>query len=150
MKQETDRAAQIQSILKISDRIYRGLQPGLPPDWLSSDLTIAQLRVLLVLHTEGALRMSALASILSVALSTATGITDKLVSKGLVSRHADEQDRRLVIIELSETGRRIVNGIWESGRAQIQRLLEGLSDEQLPRAEELARMLLQNFESKKK
>ena len=143
------REEQVQTILGISDRIYRALQPSLPPDWLSSDLTVAQLRVLLVLHTEGALKMSTLASNLKVALSTATGITDKLVSKGLVFRHTDEQDRRLVIVELSDSGRHIVNGIWESGRAQIQRLLEGLNQYQLRQAGEFVRMLLENFENNK-
>jgi predicted RND superfamily exporter protein len=41
--------------------------------------------------------MGAIASATGVALSTATGIVDHLVKKGLVLRDADPQDRRLVM-----------------------------------------------------
>ena len=89
-----DKDGLTQYILRLSEEIYNELTPGVPPEWLSSDLTVAQLRVLLVLHTDGPGRMSSIASVIGVALSTATGIVDNLVRKGLVLRDADPQDRR--------------------------------------------------------
>jgi DNA-binding MarR family transcriptional regulator len=118
--------------------------PNIPAEWLSSDLTVAQLRVLLVLHAEGPSRMSSIASGLDIAHSTATGIVDNLVKKGLVAREADTQDRRLVICELSAAGQELINRLWVSGQFQMEKLLDGLTLEQLEEAVEVAQMLFDN------
>ncbi len=131
-------------ILKLAESIYLSLGPALPLEWLSSDLTVAQLRVMLVLFSGGPNRMSAIASSLGIALSTATGIVDKLVKKGLVVRGAASDDRRLVICELSPQGRELVSNLWQLSRFQFERLLDGLSVEQLGKAARVAEMLLAN------
>ena len=134
----------VQHILKMAEDIYHVLTPNIPTEWLSSDLTVAQLRVLLVLHAEGPSRMSSIASELDIALSTATGVVDNLVKKELVIREADPQDRRLVICELSSTGQELINRLWISGQFQMEKLLDGLTLEQLEKAAEVAQMLFDN------
>lgn len=146
MKQ--DSATLIQHILKLAEDIYRAIKPLVPPE-LASDLTVAQLRVLLVLYTEGSSRMSSVASSLGIAVSTATGIVDNLVKKGLVIRGANPEDRRLVICSLSSRGRETINRLWALSRFQFGKLLQGLSLEQLKKAEEVAEFLLLNVTSKK-
>ena len=138
----------VQQILRLSEDIYSALTPNIPVEWLSSDLTVAQLRVLLVLHAEGPSRMSSIASRLNIALSTATGILDNLVKKGLVAREADPQDRRLVICELSAAGQELINRLWVWGQFQMEELLDGLTLEQLEKAVEVARMLFDNISRK--
>ena len=88
--------------------------------------------------------MSSIASELDIALPTATGIVDNLVKKELVIRDADPGDRRAVICRLSPTGQRFINKIWVSGQSQMERLLDGLSLEQLEKAAEVADILFQN------
>jgi DNA-binding MarR family transcriptional regulator len=138
------RQALIQHILKLSEEIYNMLIPSLPREWLESDVTVAQLRVILVLHTEGPSRMSSIASAIGVALSTATGIVDHLVRKGLVLRDADPQDRRLVICKLSPEGQELANRLWTWGQSQIEKLLESLTAEQLQKAAEVTEFLHSN------
>jgi DNA-binding MarR family transcriptional regulator len=142
MKEESEKL--VQRILKLSEDIYRAVRPVAPHDWLTSELTIAQLRVLLVLYSEGASRMGSIASSLGVAVSTATGVVDNMVRKGLVTRGNVPEDRRLVICALSSQGRETVNRLWATGRFQIEKLLQGLSIEQLKKAEEVAEFLLVN------
>jgi DNA-binding MarR family transcriptional regulator len=139
------RQALVQDILTLAAGIYGMLKPNIPVDWLSSDLTVAQLRVLLVLHDSGPSRMSFIASVLSIALSTATGIMDHLVKKGLARREADLQDRRLVICKLSSEGQNLINGLWTSGQVQMEKLLEGLTSEQLEKTADVARILYENI-----
>jgi len=138
-----------QHILGLTDKIYRSLEPGMPHEgmsrWLSSDLTIAQLRVMLLLYTEAPLRMSAIAEHLHIALSTATGVLDKLVAKGMVLREAAAEDRRLVICKLSTQGQQIMGGLWDVGRAQIARMLHGLTAEQLKQAAQMVEVLYANL-----
>ena len=138
----------IQHIIQISGIIYNALGPNIPVDYLSSDLTVAQLRVLLVLHIDGPTKMSSIASILHVALSSATSVMDNLVRKELVVREADPQDRRLVICRLSPAGQELINKLWVSGEVQMERLLDGLTLEQLGKAAEVAEMLLDNISRK--
>jgi DNA-binding MarR family transcriptional regulator len=137
----------VRHILKLAEDIYRAIKPSIPPEWLTSDLTVAQLRVLLILHTEGASRMSTIASSIGIALSTATGIVDNLVKKGLINRGDDPEDRRLVICTLSSEGQETINRLWTLGQFQIEKLLDGLSLEELSKADEVAEILLGNVMS---
>jgi DNA-binding MarR family transcriptional regulator len=132
----------VRHILKLAEDIYRAIKISVPVEWLTSDLTVAQLRVLLVLYTEGSSRMSSIASSIGIAVSTATGIVDNLVRKGLVIRGTDPEDRRVVICTLSSQGQETINRLWALGQFQIGKLLRGLSLEQLKKTAEVAKFLL--------
>jgi DNA-binding MarR family transcriptional regulator len=145
---QQNKEALIQHIIEISGNIYGALGPSVPMESLSSDMTVAQLRALLALHTDGPTKMSSLASVLNVALSSATGVMDNLVKKELVVREDDPQDRRLVICKLSPAGQELINKLWVSGEFQMERLLDGLTVEQLGKADDVAEMLLNNISRK--
>jgi DNA-binding MarR family transcriptional regulator len=134
----------VKEILDLAEKIFATIPVTIPSEWFSSDATIAQLRILLLLHMQHSARMSSIASELGIALPTATGIVDNLVKKELVIRDADPGDRRAVICRLSPTGQLFVNKIWVSGQTQMERLLDGLSLEQLEKAAEVADILYQN------
>ncbi len=139
----------VRHILKLAEDIYRGIKPSIPLEWLTSDITVAQLRVLLVLYADGPSRMSSIASTIGIAVSTATGIVDNLIKKGLVTRSDDPEDRRLVICTLSSQGQETINRLWTMGQFQIEKLLQGLSLEQLKKVDEVAELLLKNMTTKK-
>ena len=132
----------IRQILKTAEEIFHRVKTIIPSEWLTSDVTVAQLRVLLVLYARGPSRMSSIASFIGVAISTATSIVDNLVKKSLVIRRDDPEDRRLVICRLSPEGRQLINRLWMLGRGQIERMLRALSLEQLKKAAEVAGFLL--------
>jgi DNA-binding MarR family transcriptional regulator len=146
--EERDNETLINHILKLSEDIYRTIKLSVPPEWLTSDMTIAQLRVLLILHAEGPSQMNFIASSLGIAVSTATGIVDNLVKKELVMRGADPEDRRLVICTLSPQGQETISRMWAIGQSQIKKLLLGLSVEQLEKTREVAEFLLANVKLK--
>jgi DNA-binding MarR family transcriptional regulator len=139
-----DKKALVRQILELSEGIFKAIPLNIPAEWLSSDITVAQLRLLLVLQTQGPSRMSAIASALEIALPTATGVVDNLVRKGLVVREADAQDRRLVICKLSAEGQNLISRLWLSGQFQMERLFEGLTIEELGKAAAVARLLFDN------
>ena len=134
----------VKDILDLSEKIFATIPVTIPPEWFSSDITIAQLRILLLLHMQRSARMSSIASELNIALPTATGIVDNLVKKDLVVRDIDPDDRRAVICKLSPTGQLFINKIWVSGQSQMERLLDGLSTNQLEKAAEVANILFKN------
>ena len=75
--------------------------------------------------------MSHLAATLGVSLPTATGVVDRLVEHGLVQRHADPTDRRLVLVSLSDAGCHLMDRLRNSGRDVMATTLERLSDDNL-------------------
>lgn len=137
----------IKRILKLAEEIFREVKPIIPSEWLTSDVTVAQLRVLLVLYAQGSSRMSSIASRIGIAISTATSIVDNLVKKSLVVRSDVPEDRRLVICTLSPEGKKLINRLWMLGRAQIEKLLQGLTLEQLKKAVEVAGFILSSAQS---
>ena len=132
-------------ILKLSGDIFSAMPSDIPAEWLTLDLTLTQLRLLLVLKSKGSSRMSDIAAVLGVALPTATGIVDNLVRKELAVREADPQDRRLVICRLSAQGQEVINRLWTSGEFGMEQLLEGLPPDQLEKAADVAQMLFDNL-----
>ena len=134
--------ALVGKILKTAEEIFQGVRQIIPPEWLTSDITVAQLRVLLVLYVQGPSRMSSIAACIGIAISTATSIVDNLVKKGLVARSDDPEDRRLVICTLSTEGQGLINRLWMLSRGQIEKLLQGLTLEQLRKTAEAVGFIL--------
>lgn len=62
-----------------------------------------------------------------VPLSTATHLANRLVAKGVVVRERSEEDRRVVLIGLSEEGRTLESQLFVSKLSRSQTLLEKLA-----------------------
>lgn len=134
MKVEAGKAELVQSIQSLQEKLDElefAITPIIPHDWLTTDLTMPQLKVMVILWREGPARMSELASGLAVTLATATGVVDRLVEKGYVVREGLPGDRRVVICRLSQEGQDFMKALWLSGRVQIGRILEVMTPEQL-------------------
>jgi DNA-binding MarR family transcriptional regulator len=68
-------------------------------------LTAAQSYSLLSLPEKGYLTMNDLSETMELANSTMTRMVDQLVQKGLVRRKPDAEDRRIVLVGLTDQGR---------------------------------------------
>lgn len=58
---------------------------------------------------------------------------DRLVSSGLISRFADDSDRRVVCHRITDVGRRAVEELERTGRERVSAILDRLSPEQMER-----------------
>jgi len=72
-------------------------------------ITIAQYRALVALASCGQQRMVDLSSALGVTPSAAGRMCDRLVRKGLASRHRGRADRRAVEVSVTAAGRRVMD-----------------------------------------
>jgi DNA-binding MarR family transcriptional regulator len=68
-------------------------------------ITLADLRSVRVLRDLGRVPISRFADALGISRSTATGLVDRLESRGLVAREASSDDRRVISIGLTPRGR---------------------------------------------
>ena len=141
---KTEKQKMTEHILDTVEEIYKMFGPAVPQEWLSSDITVTQLRLLLVLRAAGPSKMSDIAAKLNVTLPTATVIVRNLVRKNMVERMVHPEDRRLVICKLTGEGQAFIEKIWGFGRFTIGMLLQGLPIEQLQRAVEFADQILKS------
>ena len=72
--------------------------------WMEIDLTLPQLRTLLILAEEGPLVIGQIAQRLGIGLSTGGHLVDRLVQAGLAERMEDAEDRRRTLARLTPKG----------------------------------------------
>lgn len=88
-------------------------------------ITSPQLLCLQTLESDGPLTNSALAKLVHLSPSTVVGILDRLEAKDLIVRERSTQDRRVVLVYITDAGRSLVATV----PSLLQnRLAEGLSE----------------------
>jgi len=90
---------------------------------IEDEVSLPQFRVLVIVHNRGPQGLNAVAKSLDVHPSNATRACDKLVETGLLSRSEDPEDRRRLRLDLTDRGRRLVEGVLDRRRQQIEELL---------------------------
>lgn len=75
------------------------------------DVTLQEWRVLAALAASGPQRLSDLAALTSIDISTLSRLVDRMVRRDLVSRGRSDGDRRAVRLALSPNGRRTTQSI---------------------------------------
>jgi DNA-binding MarR family transcriptional regulator len=114
---------------------------------LSANLTMPQLKALLVLHLRPEASGQDVMAAMGISLATVTGIVDRLAAHGLVSRREDPRDRRVRRLELTPAGRELMEGIITAGAAHQRRLLARLDDDALRIVEQAIDHLLEVAEA---
>ncbi|MFC1562322.1 MarR family winged helix-turn-helix transcriptional regulator [candidate division KSB1 bacterium] len=96
-----------------------------------SSLSLRELTAILITGETGPIKMSDLAHSLNLALSTMTGIADKLIRLRLITRKRSTSDRRVVTISLTKKGAALHRSVLEQSIAFYKILLDSLDgDEQ--------------------
>ena len=109
-------------------------------------LTPSQASVLSTLERHGPMAMSQVADHESISKPSATGIVGRLVAKGLVSRSPDGGDKRSFIVEISPSGRELIDLRRRERNAYLARRIDSLSEtdhQALERAIELFESMIE-------
>lgn len=104
----TEPDSRFQNILKDLRIIFRAIQSHSRLVEKKSGLSSAQLWMLWELHNAPGLKVSQLASILSIHQSTCSNMLDKLEAKEFVYRKRISSDQRVVLLFLSEKGAEVL------------------------------------------
>lgn len=99
--------------------------------WLETDLSMGQLRALLVLQHDGPARVGALAAALHISPNATTAVVDRLEAAGLVERAPDPRDRRAVLVRPSHAGAATVERLMSAGMEQLDARLRQLTMDDL-------------------
>ncbi|MFX4261499.1 MarR family winged helix-turn-helix transcriptional regulator [Pelotomaculum propionicicum] len=113
---------------------------------LKLSLSVFELLALMMSEKHQPVTMSSLAQGMSVPMSTATGIVDRLVKKGLLERGRSEEDRRVVTVILTESGREVIGDLKGLLYSNLDRVRGILTVEEFETALELLRKLVLGFQ----
>ena len=128
--------------LDLAEEFFRRARHRFPADWLRTDLTMPQLKVLLTLYLDGPQTCGSLAAAVRLSLPTMTGILGRLERRGYLERGRDQKDGRRVISGLSAHGQATVERLWAAGREELAGVLAGVPAADLHAVEQALEILI--------
>lgn len=86
---------------------------------VDEEVTLPQYRVLVVLSARASAGMGELSAELGCSASTATRLCDRLVARGLIDRDHRPSNRRIVDVQVTRLGRRLVDRVTLRRREEV-------------------------------
>jgi|UPI0003692AEB DNA-binding MarR family transcriptional regulator len=114
----------------------------------ADSLSIPQLRTLAFLKRHPGASLSEVAEHLGVTCATASATTERLVQRHWVQRNDHPQERRRIVLHLTEEGKQLLEQSQEKTRAHIAEILQELTPEQISQIEAGLTLLKNVFEQK--
>ncbi|MCK6256660.1 MarR family transcriptional regulator [Fictibacillus sp. KIGAM418] len=102
-------------------------------DLFSDDVPSNEFGVLNLLKDKDFLTASELAAEMKVSSSHITGVTDRLIKKGMITRERSVTDRRIVYVKITEKGHSVAEKLASIRRDYFREKFSGLSDEEMER-----------------
>lgn len=96
---------------------------------LNSNVSVPQLRVLVMVDGRGPMNLTSVAEGLGVNASNASRACDKLVTAGLLDRQTDEHDRRSIVLTLTRKGKRLVNALMRKRQTMLEQIAGRMAPE---------------------
>ena len=91
----------------------------------------SQSRIMYLLEQNGPLKMSELANSLHITAGAVTTASNILIENGYISRLRNEQDRRVVHLDLTDKGSKILNELQNEGREMMNLVFDDISETEL-------------------
>lgn len=107
----------------------------------------SQSRIVYMLEQNGPMKMSELAASLHITPGAVTTAANLLIENGYIIRIHNEQDRRVIHLDLTEKGRETLNELQNEGRQIMEVVFKGASDEDLERMQTLFKLALNNIDN---
>jgi DNA-binding MarR family transcriptional regulator len=121
----------IQDIIGLQQQFSRvGLHYAFE-SWRKLDVPVAQLKSLFVIANKEDTNFRTLAQDLGVTPGNVTGIVDRLVEQGLVSRNPSPEDRRIIRLQATEKGYDLLSNLIDAHTNNMVRILDRMSTEDL-------------------
>lgn len=138
---------------EIYDFILDNIQRIMIPEEINAiGLSISRLELLALslIARQQTMTMSNLAQAMVVPMSTATGIADRLVKKNLLKRGGLPEDRRIVTVSLTDSGRDFVSDLQRNFHEVVDRIRGVLSEEEFQQAIQLSQKVIMGLQEKQK
>lgn len=119
---------QVQAIVEMLLKLHK---PSDKSGWKKIGLSHAQMGMLYLLSFHEQTNVNQTAVFLGVSKSAVTQLADSLETKGLIARHNDPKDRRVVHLSLTANGRQTMKKLARHKYDGVRAGIENLSDKEL-------------------
>jgi len=120
-----------QEIIRLHRKVNRILRDYDVDVWMDLSLTVPQLKCMFFISNQGKTNFRKLAERMKVSPSNITGIIDRLVEQGLVSRMENPEDRRILNLQITSKGEALIAELRERRSIYLTQMLADLNTKQL-------------------
>jgi len=131
MTRKTNISQFAEELTKTVNHIHRFSQALLKSradPFIKGVITLPQYIILDILASAGPLKMKDIAKAQQITLPAVTGMVDRLVALRMVRRIPDENDRRVIFIAISQSGKKVLESVKNARKKIIEQMFSGLSD----------------------
>jgi DNA-binding MarR family transcriptional regulator len=114
--------------------------------WMLLDLTMAQLKGMMLIVQTGGVRSRELADGLGIAPSAATPLVDRLVEQKLARREDDPEDRRIIWIRPTPKAQALHDQLLHTNQQVLTEVVDALPADVRSRVQDSVRLLLESAE----
>lgn len=97
----------------------------------------SQSHILFLLERNGPQKMSELAKSTHLTPGAVTTASDRLIDQGYIVRNRNEEDRRVIYLDLTEKGRDTLGSLQNKGRRIMEDVFQHVSNEDLKKISEI-------------
>jgi len=127
----TEKSETIRKITALQRELAKSMRRHAFKHWMTLSMSTSQMKSLMCIIENEKLSSKKLADILDVTPANVTGVIDKLIEQGLVSRSESAQDRRVVFLKATEAGKKLIENLEQHASEQSSRMLSGMSEDEL-------------------
>jgi len=137
----------IQAIIDLQRRVDRDRRQLETEEWLRLKLSIGQLKSLFFISNRGQTNLGSLAAALKVTPTNTTGIVERLVKRGLISRTENPEDRRFLVLKTTTRGEQLVSELRQRRSERMREILGRLNDSDITRLKTALKSLVVAIET---
>lgn len=134
------------------EELYVEFQRNVSVEWqkrLDQLVSSSQATILKSLEVNGPQNATSLAERLRITPGAVTSLSDKLISSGYAQRSKNANDRRVVLLEITDQGREILQQFKVENKNVVNQLFSGLPEEDINHLIRIFQHVLNNIASGK-
>lgn len=105
-------------------------------------------KMVLLLAELGPQKATVMAELLRITSGAVTGIADRLIEHGFINRARSDLDRRIVLLEITDEGRKLVGYVLEMRERIMLKLYRGFEPDEMDVATDMFKRMAYNLELK--
>jgi DNA-binding MarR family transcriptional regulator len=121
----------IKEVLVLQGQVDHVVKHFAAEPWIDLKMTIAQLKSMFFIAAKGKTNFKKLADALGVTPPNITGIIDRLVEQGLVSRTENSEDRRIMLLQMTAKGNELIHNLHENRFQKMNILMLNMSEDEI-------------------
>ena len=136
----------IEEMIELQRRVDRDRRQYELDAWMHLNLSIGQLKSLFFISNRGATSLSKLAAALRVTPTNTTGIVDRLLKRGLITRTESPDDRRVLLLRTTPLGDELITELRQKRKERMAELFNRLSQEEAKYMAEALKIMVRVIE----